>query len=131
MPKYRRNRINDAVAQELSEIIRDVKDPRISSAFLTITSAEVTGDLKYAKIFYSIIGETDEKELSRGLKSASPFMRRELAVRLNLRQTPELSFVRDTGTQHGADIAQLLHDINEKRNLNASTVEDDAEVSDD
>ena len=115
MPKYRRNRINDAVARELSEIIRDVKDPRISSAFITVCGAEVTGDLKYAKIFYSIIGEADEKELSRGLKSASPFIRRELALRLNLRNTPELNFVRDTGTRHGADIAELLHKINENK----------------
>lgn len=115
MPKYRRNRINDAVAREVSEIIRDVKDPRISGAFVTVTGADVTGDLKYAKIFYSIIGEADEKELSRGLKSASPFIRRELAVRLNLRMTPELNFVRDTGTRHGADIAELLHKIGESR----------------
>jgi len=127
MPKYRRNRINDAVARELSEILRDVKDPRISGAFVTVTGADVTGDLKYAKIFYSIIGESDEKELSKGLKSAAPFIRRELAVRLNLRQTPELAFVRDTGTRHGADIAELLHKIAEDRKSAA----DEPEVDDD
>lgn len=120
MPKYRRNRINDAVARELTEILRDVKDPRISGAFVTVTGADVTADLKYAKIFYSIIGETDEKELSRGLKSASPFIRRELAVRLNLRMTPELAFVRDTGTRHGADIAELLHRISEEKRESAT-----------
>ena len=127
MPKYRRNRINDAVAREISEIIRDVKDPRISGAFITVTGADVTGDLKYAKIFYSIIGEADEKELSRGLKSASPFIRRELAVRLNLRMTPELNFVRDTGTRHGADIAELLHKINENRTEPETDAEEESE----
>jgi len=128
MPKYRRNRINDAVARELTEILRDVKDPRISDAFVTITGADVTGDLKYAKIFYSIIGETDEKELSRGLKSAAPFIRRELAVRLNLRQTPELAFVRDTGTRHGADIAELLHRISaEKKETDPADVTEEAD----
>lgn len=121
MPKYRRNRINDAVARELTEILRDVKDPRISGAFVTVTGADVTADLKYAKIFYSIIGETDEKELSRGLKSAAPFIRRELAVRLNLRQTPELAFVRDTGTRHGADIAEILHRISEEKKQTAES----------
>ena len=116
MPKYRRNRINDAVARELTEILRDVKDPRISDAFVTITGADVTGDLKYAKIFYSIIGETDEKELSRGLKSAAPFIRRELAVRLNLRQTPELTFIRDNSVEHGAHISKLLDEVRPKEN---------------
>ncbi len=126
MPKYRRNRINDAVAHELTEIIRDVKDPRVSGAFVTVTGADVTADLKYAKIFYSVIGECDEKELSRGLRSAMPYMRRELAHRLDLRMTPELSFVRDTGTRHGADIAQLLHEIAEKRVESESAEEDNA-----
>ena len=62
MPKYRRNRINDAVSREICEILRDVKDPRISDSFVTVTGADVTADLKYAKVFYSIIGEADEKE---------------------------------------------------------------------
>ena len=115
MPKYRRNRINDAVSREICEILRDVKDPRISDSFVTVTGADVTADLKYAKVFYSIIGEADEKELARGLKSAAPFIRRELAARLNLRITPELSFIRDTGTRHGAAIAELLHKISEER----------------
>ncbi len=111
MPKYRRNRINDAVARETSEILRDIKDPRISSVMVTVTSADVTADLKYAKIFYSTLGEADEKELARGLKSAAPFVRRELASRLNLRITPELTFVRDEGVRYGADIAAILAKI--------------------
>lgn len=129
MPKYRRNRINDAVARELVEIIRGVKDPRVSEAFVTVTSADVTADLKFAKIFYSVIGECDEKELSRGLRSAEPYMRRELAHRLDLRMTPELSFVRDTGTQHGADIAQLLHDIALERESREATADTEIEAS--
>ena len=115
MPKYRRNRINDAVSREICEILRDVKDPRISDSFVTVTGADVTADLKYAKVFYSIIGEADEKELARGLKSAAPFICRELAAWHNLRITPVLSFIRDTGTRHGADIAELLHKISEER----------------
>ena len=111
MPKYRRNRINDAVAHESADIVRDIKDPRISGIFLTVTDADVTADLKYAKIFYSCLGSDDPKETAAGLRSATPFVRRELASRLNLRITPELTFVRDNGAQHGADIARILSDI--------------------
>ncbi|MCI9450126.1 MAG: 30S ribosome-binding factor RbfA [Clostridiales bacterium] len=111
MPKYRRNRINDAVAKEAADIVRNIKDPRVSGVIVTITGADVTGDLKYAKIFYSCLGETDDRELSLGLKSAAPFVRRELASRLNLRITPELTFVKDDGVKHGAEISAILHKL--------------------
>lgn len=112
MPKYRRGRINDEVQKEMASILREVKDPRVKDAFVSITGAEVTADLKYAKIFYSAL-RGDEKELSRGLKSSATFIRGELARRLNLRITPELTFVRDSSLQHGAHIASLLHQIGE------------------
>ncbi len=112
MPKYRRGRINDEVQKEMASILREVKDPRVKDAFVSITGAEVTADLKYAKIFYSAL-HGDEKELSRGLKSSATFIRGELARRLNLRITPELTFVRDSSLQHGAHIASLLHQIGE------------------
>lgn len=117
MPKYRRDRINDAVTREFSEILRDTKDPRISDVFLTVNSVQVTGDLKFATVYYSTlidISPDREKELKQGLKSAAPFMRRCLAERLNLRVTPELSFKRDEGVKHGADISALLHKISEE-----------------
>ena len=119
MPKYRRNRINEAVAEEVAQIVRDVKDPRVGDVIITVTGAEVTADLKYAKIFYSCLGEADTKELSKGLKSASPFIRRELATRLNLRVTPELTFIRDEGVRHGADIAALLNKISRETHSEA------------
>ena len=112
MPKYRRGRINDEMQKEMASILREVKDPRVKDAFVSVTGAEVTADLKYAKIFYSAL-RGDEKELSRGLKSSAPFVRGELARRLNLRITPELTFIRDTSIQHGAHIATLLHQIGE------------------
>ena len=112
MPKYRRGRINDEMCKETASILREVKDPRVKDAFVSVTGAEVTADLKYAKIFYSAL-RGDEKELTRGLRSCAPFIRGELAKRLNLRITPELTFVRDTSLQHGAHIATLLHQIGE------------------
>jgi ribosome-binding factor A len=95
---------------EVANILREVKDPRVKDAFVSITGAEVTADLKYAKIYYSAL-RGDEKELSRGLRSSAPFIRSELARRLNLRMTPELTFIRDTSLAHGAHIASLLHKI--------------------
>ena len=109
--KYRQNRINDSVAQTVGEIFRSVKDPRISSGFVTVNAAVVTKDLKFAKIYYSVFGECDEKELAKGLKSAVPFVRSQLAQRLNLRITPDLTFVRDEGVKHGAEISKLLREI--------------------
>ncbi len=112
MAKYRRGRINDEMRKETASILREVKDPRVKDAFVSVTGAEVTADLKYAKIYYSAL-RGDEKEVSRGLRSSAAFIRSELASRLNLRMTPELTFVRDTSLAHGAHIATLLHQIEE------------------
>ena len=110
MPKYRQDRINDSVAKEVSQIIREVKDPRVSSAFITVTGAEVTQDLKYAKIFYSgITGKDPETE--RGLASASGFVRSQIAKRLNMRITPEITFVYDSSLEHGMKIAKILNEL--------------------
>jgi ribosome-binding factor A len=114
MPKYRRGRINDEMQKETAAILREVKDPRVKEAFVSVTGAEVTADLKYAKIFYSAL-RGEDKEIARGLKSCAPFIRGELAKRLNLRITPELTFIRDTSLQHGAHIATLLHQIEAER----------------
>ena len=84
MAKYRRGRINDEVKKELSMILREVKDPRITDAFISITAVDVTGDLKFAKVYYSAM-QGDKKEVAAGLKSSSGFIRREVARRLNLR----------------------------------------------
>ncbi len=132
MPKYRRNRINESVTEEVSAILREVKDPRVAGALMTITGSDVTADLKFAKIFYSIYGELspeDEKELRKGLKSVSSFIRSQLAQRLNLRITPELSFVRDEGAKHGAEIAAILKTLDDKRT--ATEVSEEAETEED
>ncbi len=126
MPKYRINRINDSVAQEISLILRDVKDPRVSDGMLTVTGADVSPDLKYAKIFYSSF-TGDDKEIQRGLRSAAGFIRGQLAHRLNLRVTPELTFVYDQSVSHGAHIAKLLHEIESADKSAPEAEEDDGE----
>ena len=110
MAKYRRGRINDEVKKELSMILREVKDPRVSDAFISITAVEVTGDLKFAKVYYSAM-QGDKKEVAAGLKSSAGFIRREVARRLNLRMTPEFTFIADHSIEHGAHISKLLEGI--------------------
>ena len=108
--KYRENRINDSVARTVGEILSSVKDPRISSGFVTVNAAVVTKDLKFAKIYYGVLAG-EPQEVQKGLKSAAGFIRRELALRLNLRITPELTFIYDDSARNGARIAQILQDI--------------------
>ena len=110
MAEYRRGRINDEMQKALAEILREVKDPRVKDAFVSITGADVSPDLKYAKIYYSSL-RGDKKEVKKGLVSSSGFMRRMVAERLNLRMTPELSFIEDESIAHGAHIASLLNSI--------------------
>jgi len=108
MAKYRKNKIDGAFAEECAQIIREIKDPRVSGVMLSVMNADVSADLKFAKVYYSVYGECDEKELSKGLKSAVPFVRSQLAQRLNLRITPDITFVRDEGVKHGAEISAIL-----------------------
>ena len=108
---HRQERINDSVAKILGEIIRDVKDPRVTGAFVTVNSARVTPDLKFAKIYFGTI-TGDPAEVQKGLESAAGFLRSSLAVKLNLRQTPELTFIHDRSAEHGAHIAQVLKELN-------------------
>ena len=110
MANYRKGRINDEVKKELSLVLREVKDPRIKDAFISITSVEVSGDLKFAKVYYSAM-MGDKKEVANGLKSSAGFIRREIARRLNLRMTPEFSFFEDHSIEHGAHISKLLNQI--------------------
>lgn len=126
MAKYRKNKIDGAFVEECAQIIREVKDPRVSSVMLTVMNADVSADLKFAKIYYSVFGECDEKELARGLKSAAPFVRSQLAQRLNMRITPELTFIRDDGVEHGAKISAILKTI-ESDLTDESDEEDDDE----
>lgn len=115
MAKYRQSRINDEMQKELMSILRRVKDPRVQDAFVSVTAVDCTADLKYAKIYYSAL-RGDEKELAKGLKNAVGFIRRELAHSLNLRITPELTFLRDSSITYGAHISSILNklDISEE-----------------
>ena len=127
MPNYRRGRINEEMSRELASILREIKDPRVSENFISITNVDVTPDLKYAKIgFSSMTG--DKAEIKKGLVSASGFIRKRLAETLNLRITPELTFVRDNGIAHGAEIASILHELHAQDTVSSSGDADDTET---
>ena len=94
----------------MASILRRVKDPRVSDAFISVTAADCTADLKYAKIYYSAL-QGDPKAVAIGLKAATGFIRRELARTLNLRVTPELTFIADTSISYGAHISSILEGL--------------------
>ena len=110
MANYRRGRINDEMQKELAQVLRQVKDPRVSEAFISVTAVDVTPDLKFAKVYYSAM-TGDKKEIAKGLKSSAGYIRRQLAQNLNLRMTPELTFCEDHSISHGAHISKLLNSI--------------------
>ena len=110
MAKHRQGRINDEFQKEVAMILRDVKDPRVSGAFISVTAAEVTPDLKYAKVYYSAL-MGDKKEVKQGLKSSAGFIRGQIAKRMNLRITPKITFVEDSSIEYGAKISKILEGI--------------------
>ena len=112
MAKYRRGRINDAVAQELAIAVGNVREPKVVDNFVSITRAEVAPDLKYATVYFSCIGDAGEVQI--GLKKCTGMLRHHLASTLNLRITPELHFVKDGSIEHGATIAKRLEEIKAK-----------------
>ena len=110
MANYRRGRINEEMQREVAKILREVKDPRVSKAFISVTGAEVTSDLKFAKIYYSAYN-ADKKEVKAGLRAASGFIRGQISKNLNLRITPELTFIEDGSIEYGAKISKILEGI--------------------
>ncbi|MEG2350043.1 MAG: 30S ribosome-binding factor RbfA, partial [Hungatella sp.] len=96
-------RINMEVQRELSEIIRtEIKDPRLLNAMTTVVDVEVTPDLKYCKAYISVLGsEEAAKAALEGLQRAVGYIRRELARRVNLRNTPEIKFILDQSIAYG------------------------------
>ena len=111
MATNRLNRINEDIQRELSALIPRVKDPRVQQGMVTVTGVETTPDLRYAKVFLSFLGEVNERELRRGLRSAAPWLRRELGASLTLRYTPELIFERDRSIENGARLTKLIDDV--------------------
>ena len=109
MAGNRMGRINEEVQRELAALIPTVKDPRVTG-MISVTAVEVTQDLKYAKVYISVLDKADNSQVLKGLKSAAGYLRRELGRALNLRSTPELTFFLDDSMAKGAHILEMLRD---------------------
>ena len=113
MASNKLQRTNDDIQFVLANLLRQVKDPRVNQgSLISITRVDTTGDLRYCKVYVSILGNVDEKEFKKGVKSASPWLRRELGIALNLRYTPELIFELDKSIEHGAYINKIISGLN-------------------
>lgn len=127
MANNRIGRINEEIQRELAALIPNVKDPRVTG-MISITAVETTPDLRYAKIYVSMLDKSDCSQVLKGLKSASGYLRRELGRKVLLRYTPELSFVEDDSIVQGAHILSLLRnpDVVKPANPDNHFEDDDA-----
>jgi len=117
MSQQRIGRINEEIQKELSSKIRTLKDPRVQDAMISITGVETTGDLRYAKVYISVLQKEKGKDVIKGLKSAGGFLRREIGSKLQLRYTPELVFELDDSIDKGAKMYALLNSLNIEKDV--------------
>ena len=109
MASNRIGRINEEIQRELACLIPGVKDPRVTG-MISVTAVETTPDLRFAKVYVSMLDKSSAANVVKGLKSAAGYLRRELGRTLNLRYTPELQFVEDDSIDKGAHILEMLRD---------------------
>ena len=120
MPSVRYDRINEEIKKALSEIVRDMKDPRISP-MTTILMAEATNDLKLAKVKVSVYDKDDavRKETVAQLNRAEGFIARELGRRIDIRRIPTLKFTLDDSIEYAVHIAEIIDRLKSEREKNA------------
>ena len=116
-------RTNDDIQFVISKLLREVKDPRVQQGMISVTRVETTGDLRYSKIYLSVLGMQDEKEFKRGLRSASGYLRRELGNSMKLRYTPELIFEIDHSIEYGAHINEVINSLDIRHDEDETTEE--------
>ena len=108
MPSFKNDRMSEDIHRELTDILRSVKDPRVSR-LLSIVRVELAGDGSHCKVYVSSLsGWEDTVESVKGLKSAAGFIRRELFARLKMRKSPELHFIADDSIARGAEVTKKL-----------------------
>ena len=111
----RLGRIEEEYRKELSQIIGyELKNPNVTG-LISVTKVKVTNDLKYARVYVSILNSKNLKETMAGLKKSAGFIRSELAKSVNLRNTPELIFELDDSLEYGAKIDTILKEIMPKK----------------
>lgn len=114
MPGFKMGRVTSDIKMSLSDILREVKDPRVSK-LLSIVKLDVSGDMSYAKVYVSAIeGREKTVESVKALKNAAGYIRRELGSRLKLRKVPELRFVADDSIEISANISRIVNSFDKK-----------------
>lgn len=111
MAKYRQAKIDEEIARALGDIMRTVRDARLEGCVFSITRVHAAPDLSTAEIYYSYLGNKSIDDVKKGIKSANGYIRSSLSRKLNLRQTPELSFIYDRSMENGARIFELLKQV--------------------
>ncbi len=120
--KSRGMRINEAVKEEMAMILRDLKDPRID-LMTSVVKVDTSRDLKYCKIYVSVLGDDEKKaDVMQALQAAASFIRRQLAQRLNLRNTPELTFLLDDSIEYSIYMGEKFKEIHAADQKRAQTV---------
>ena len=114
MASNRINRINEEIQKALADQLRSVKDPRVAEVMISITRVETTPDLRYAKVYVSILQDDKAADAIKGLKSAGGYLRREVASDLKLRYTPELVWALDDSIVYGAKLLSLINSLDVK-----------------
>jgi ribosome-binding factor A len=116
----RQDQLGELIGQELSDLIHNrLKDPRVG--FASITGVEVSGDLRHAKVFVSVMGSADDQQATmRALSHAGGFLRHELAQRLTIRYTPELVFRLDESIARGSHLMELMQQVRQESATAAS-----------
>ena len=111
MTNIKIERLNHAIQEEISIImLREVKDEDLK--FVTITGVDTTSDLSFSKVYYTVLDENKKELISEKLVKASPFIRTELAKRIEVRHTPELKFIFDTSIEYGNHIESIINNLN-------------------
>lgn len=115
MSGHRIDRTAEDIKRELTAILRELKDPRVSGAMISVVRVEVTNDLSFCKVYISAMEGADAaREAVRGLKSASGYIRRALGLRLRLRHVPTLLFSATDLIAYSANISKILNDLDKK-----------------
>lgn len=114
MASNRIGRINEEIQRELSDLLRNLKDPRVQNTMISITRVETTPDLRYAKVYVSFLEADKASDALKGLKSASGYLRRELGRKLQLRYTPEVQWALDDSITYGAHMLELINSLEVK-----------------
>ncbi len=113
MASIKIERLNHTYQEEISMILmREIKDQHIK--FVTITGVDITSDLSFAKVYYTVLDQDKKEETKEALEKAAPFIRTKLAERVDIRHTPELKFVYDTSIEYGEHIDAIIEELHEK-----------------